>query len=292
MKNEKTLNSASKTSLNEPTTPVKAPMERRNFLGVAVGSLLLGGLTLSACTNGNSEESKPEKETTPSNELEELPASLPNPNDDFGVDSNINMDTIDQYLGRADVAYRDVRMLFDPADYASIGGNADLATTIECFMVVPFPYLGSLPPLPVDGAYDGDVLFRIEWDDERNIKSAIPVYDHSLLLLEELFPKDKAIFLMCGGAGYAAFTKKLLLHLGWEENLLYNIGGNWEYTGGRGIDLITYDNNGNPTYFLWRADSPIIDFSMLSNSKNGGGNGSIGKPGSDTTRHRPCITGA
>ena len=63
-------------------------------------------LSLSACQEGSG--SLPPPETDASSE--------------FGVDVNINMETIDQYLDREDVAYRDVRMLFDPADYAAIGG--------------------------------------------------------------------------------------------------------------------------------------------------------------------------
>ena len=65
---------------------------------------------------------------------EALPAPQANPEDMFGVDMNINMTTIDNYVGRDDVVYRDVRMLFDPADYGAIGGNADLSSTIEGFI--------------------------------------------------------------------------------------------------------------------------------------------------------------
>ena len=58
-------------------------------------------------------------------------ASIPEPDADldsmFGVDKNINILTIDKYLGREDTVYRDMRVLFDPADYAAIGGDADLS---------------------------------------------------------------------------------------------------------------------------------------------------------------------
>ena len=63
-------------------------------------------------------------------ETDALPAPEPDESSMFGVDKNINMATLDNYLGRDDVVYRDVRMLFDPADYAAIGGNADLASTV------------------------------------------------------------------------------------------------------------------------------------------------------------------
>ena len=186
--------------------------------------------------------------------------ALPPPQEDagsqFGVDININMDTIDDYLGREDVAYRDVRMLFDPADYGAIGGEADLSRTIQGFRVVPYPYLATLAALPVSGAYQGDTLFTVEWNDDGTIASVRENY---------LFPRDKAIFLMCGGGGYAGMMKALLLELGWEETLLYNIGGNWTYTGENSVELIVYpeDAEEDNIYATWRADYAYIDFSLL-----------------------------
>jgi hypothetical protein len=99
-----------------------------------------------------------------------------------------------QLAGPDDVAYRDVRMLFDPADYASIGGEADLTRTIEGFKIEPFPYIATLPALPVSGAYNGDCLFTVTWDESGAIASAEANYMESMRILEELFPKDKAIF--------------------------------------------------------------------------------------------------
>ena len=52
---------------------------------------------------------------------------------------------------------------------------------------------------------------------------------HLLLkeILEDLFPKDKKIFLMCGGGGYAGMMKNLLISLGWNQDNIYNVGGYW-----------------------------------------------------------------
>ena len=200
---------------------------------------------------------------------EQKPAALPkaqtDENSQFGVDKNINMETIDAYLGRSDVAYRDVRMLFDPADYAAIGGEADLTRTIEGFQIVPYPYLATLSALPVEGAYEGNCLFTVAWTAEGEVLSAEPNYRESKMILEELFPKDQAIFLMCGGGGYAQMTKKLLVFLGWEESLLYNIGGNWTYTGDHGLELIVYPEYADEQniYATWRADYAWIPFEKL-----------------------------
>ena len=194
-----------------------------------------------------------------------LPAPEPDETNMFGVDKNINMETLDNYLGRDDVVYRDVRMLFDPADYAAIGGNADLASTVEGFRIVPYPYLATLSALPVDGAYAGDTLFTLTWNEDGSIATATANYEESMLVLEDCFPKDKPIFLMCGGGGYAGMTKSLLIFLGWDPELLYNVGGNWAYQGDHSVELIEYseDAAGNDYFCTWRADYALIDFSRL-----------------------------
>ena len=195
----------------------------------------------------------------------DLPAPEVAQGDQFGVDANINMETIDNYLGRDDVAYRDVRMLFDPADYAAIGGEADLTRTIQGFRVVPYPYIATLSELPVAGAYEGDCLFAVEWGADGRVQSATANYAESMMILEELFPKDQAIFLMCGGGGYAQMMKELLLYYGWEESLLYNVGANWTYTGDNALELIVYpeDAEDSNIYATWRADYAYIAFDKL-----------------------------
>jgi len=194
-----------------------------------------------------------------------LPAPQADPNDMFGVDANINMTTIDNYVGRDDVVYRDVRMLFDPADYGAIGGNADLSSTIEGFKIVPYPYLATLSALPVAGAYEAETLFTLTWNEDGSIASAEANYEESMMIVEELFPKDKPIFIMCGGGGYAGMTKNLLIFLGWNPELLYNVGGNWAYQGERGLELIQYaeEADGNDVFATWRADYAYIDFARL-----------------------------
>ena len=194
-----------------------------------------------------------------------LPTAEPDESSQFGVDKNINIGTIDQYLDRDDVVYRDVRMLFDPADYAAIGGDANLSATIRGFKIVPYPYLATLSELPVANAYAGETLFSLTWNEDGSIASAEANYKESMQVLEDLFPKDKPIFLMCGGGGYAGMTKSLLVFLGWDADLLYNIGGNWGYTGDNALELIIYpeDANEDEIYATWRADYATIDFALL-----------------------------
>ena len=194
-----------------------------------------------------------------------LPASEPDGESMFGVDKNINIETIDSFLDRDDVAYIDVRMLFDPAAFGEIGGEADLTRTIRGFKIVPYPYIATLAMLPVPGAYDGPRLFEIAWGEDGQIASVTANYVESDIIMSELFPKDKAIFLMCGGGGYSGMMKSLLIYLGWDGDLIYNTGANWSYTGENALELIIYpeDARDEKIFATWRADYAYIEFSKL-----------------------------
>lgn len=227
----------------------------KKLLSLILGAALLLGL-LSGCSKKIEEEILLD------------PPKLPKPEadgSDFGVDKNINQKTIDEWLGRDDVEYIDVRMLFDPANFSEIGGEADLTATIKGFKVVPYPYLGTLQGLPVANAYTGDKLFEVKWTDDGHVISAEPLYRESLMIMEEVFPKDKAIFLMCGGGGYANMTKQLLIALGWDETKLYNVGANWTYEGDNALELVIYPEKATDSliYATWRADYVNIEFEKL-----------------------------
>lgn len=193
-----------------------------------------------------------------------LPPAAVDPTSEFGVDAHVNVGTIDAYLDLPGAAYRDMRMIFDPAAWESIGEDPYLSTVLEGFTIVPYPFLGTLPQLPVEGAYDGDTLFTVEWNDDGEIAGVTGNYKESLVVLRDLFPQDEPIVLVCGGGGYASFTKKLLTYLGWDPNLLYNAGGMWDYQGTRAIELIDYGRTpDNDLYALWRADYAVIDFTLM-----------------------------
>ena len=218
----------------------------------------------SVCTS--TVETEPRYDFKPPLTINNGPLPLPQPDDTmFGVDVNINMTTIDNWLGRNDVVYRDMRMLFDPAEFEKIGGYANLTQTIRGFKIVPFPYLATLPELPVPGGYNGRALFDVDWTETGAIQHAEANYEESMMILEELFPKSKAIFLMCGGAGYAHQTRALLQYFGWDSSLLYVVGANWEYNGNNILKLILTpaDEKCSPVYATWRADYAYFNFEML-----------------------------
>ncbi len=151
----------------------------------------------------------------------------------YDIDKNINEKTIDNYLNRPDVVYRDVRMLEDTATWENKGGERDLTGYVRGFEVIPYAYLTEFPQEYVEqkksenvsGLYKGKTLFRLE--DGKYVAN----YKESMEILETIFPKDKYIFLMCGAGGYANFTKQMLVALGWDKEKIYNVGGYWNYEG-------------------------------------------------------------
>ena len=153
---------------------------------------------------------------------------------ELGIDKNVNELTIDQYLGRSDSVYRDMRMLIDDADYEAIGGNRYLDGYVEGFEVIPLPYIIPVNNLPkeVGETYQGRTLFKLNVNGTYSAN-----YEESMSIIEELFPKDKYIFLMCGGGGYAGMMKQFLVSMGWNANKIWVVGGYWYYTGEHDIKV-------------------------------------------------------
>lgn len=178
---------------------------------------------------------------------------------DLGIDANVNEASLDKYLGREDSVYRDMRMLIDPAEYENIGGDAYLSGFVKGFEVVPYPYLVNVVGLPeaVGTTYEGKTLFTLN-DNGKYVAN----YKESMDILEYLFPKDKYIFLMCGGGGYAGMTKNMLVSLGWDDNKIYNTGGYWYYKGENNV-LVKNDSYDEVSYDFWKVAYHEIDFELL-----------------------------
>lgn len=176
----------------------------------------------------------------------------------FGVDKNINEGTIDDYLNRDDTVYRDMRMLIDNAAYENIGGDSYLSGFVRGFEAVPFPLIVNVTGLPpeVGDTYQGDTLFTLS-DEGKYIAN----YDESLEFLEFYFPRDKNIFLMCGGAGYAGSMKSMLTDLGWDEDKIYNVGGYWFYEGDNKVTVKS--DKGEDVYDFWKVTYHDIDFASM-----------------------------
>lgn len=178
----------------------------------------------------------------------------------LGIDKNVNEETIDEYLNTENSVFMDMRMLIDEADYENIGGDSYLSGFVKGFEVLPFPYLATVTGLPeeVGKAYSGKTLYSVDEDGKY-----VANYEESLEILEYFFPKDKTIFLMCGGGGYAGMTKNLLVSLGWDETKIYNTGGYWYYNGENKVEV----KNEDDTYDFWKVTYHDIDFESLTEVK-------------------------
>lgn len=176
----------------------------------------------------------------------------------FGIDKNINEETIDKYLNRDDTVYIDLRMLKDPGNYEAIGGDSYLSGFVKGFKVIPYPLICNVTGLPteVGDSYTGKTLYTV------NNNTYTANYEESLEFLEYHFPKDKNIFLMCGGGGYAGMMKNMLISLGWDENKIYNIGGYWYYQGKNNVDVKKTIED-KITYDFWKVNYYDIDFELL-----------------------------
>lgn len=179
---------------------------------------------------------------------------------ELGIDKNINEATIDNYLGRSDSVYRDLRMLKDPGNYEAIGGDSYLSGFVKGYEVVPLPYIlevNGLPPA-VGETYRGKTLFT-----ERDDGTYHANYQESLEILEALFPKDKYIFLMCGGGGYSGMMKKMLVSLGWDGDKIYNTGGYWYYEGDNKVEVKRTNSDGETVYDFVKVPYHDISFDNL-----------------------------
>ncbi len=198
----------------------------------------------------------------PNDDLASLPA--PELSDgqrgELGIDKNVNESTIDSYLGRSDAVYRDLRMLEDPGNYEAIGGDSKLSGFVDGFELVPFPYIVNVSGLPeeVGSTYAGKTLFHRHSDGSYTAN-----YEESMDVLEALFPKDKVIFLMCGGGGYSGMMKNMLVALGWDESKIYDVGGYWYYDGDNNVDVKRVNNDGEVVYDFYKVPVHEIEFDKL-----------------------------
>ena len=177
----------------------------------------------------------------------------------LGIDKNINEKNIDKHLNREDSVYRDMRMLKDEANYEKIGGDSYLSGFVSGFEVIPFPYIVNVTGLPkeVGNTYSGKTLYT-----KKENGKYVANYKESQEILEYYFPKDKYIFLTCGGGGYAGMMKNMLVDLGWDEDMIYNVGGYWFYKG-KNNEVIKTVRSNETVYDFWKVTYHDFNFDLL-----------------------------
>lgn len=229
---------------------------------IVIGISIIGIIMILIC--GYIVFKKQKRNNNEVNTLKELPKPeiTGGTRGELGIDKNINESNIDEYLNRSDSVYRDMRMLEDPGDYEKIGGDRFLSGYVDGFEVISLPYIIPVTGLPkeVGDTYSGTTLFA-------NIDGRyIANYEESIGIIEKIFPKDKVIFLMCGGGGYAGMTKNFLVSLGWDENKIYNVGGYWYYNGNHKVQ-VKKELDGKITYDFDKVKYHAIEFDKLTKSK-------------------------
>ena len=177
----------------------------------------------------------------------------------LGIDKNINEKNIDKYLNREDSVYRDMRMLKDEANYEKIGGDSYLSGFVSGFEVIPFPYIVNVTGLQkeVGNTYSGKTLYT-----KKENGKYVANYKESQEILEYYFHKDKYILLMCGGGGYAGMMKNMLVDLGWDEDMIYNVGGYWFYKG-KNNEVIKTVRSNETVYDFWKVTYHDFNFDLL-----------------------------
>ena len=129
--------------------------------------------------------------------------------------SSINHENLINYLGRDDVVYIDLREANKSELDAGYDINDYFGMHLKGFKNIEFVSY-------IQG--NKNQLFYVAQD-----KSLAPRYTTSLEILEELFSKDKAIFLMCESGNKARSVMKLLAQYGWDMNKVYNVGASGDY---------------------------------------------------------------
>ena len=81
-------------------------------------------------------------------------------------------------------------------------------------------------------------------------------------ILEAIFPKDKNIFIICGAGGYAGQVKDMLISLGWNKELVRDIGGYWYYNGKNSVQ-VKETIDGKDYYNFSKVPYYNIDFDSL-----------------------------
>jgi rhodanese-related sulfurtransferase len=122
----------------------------------------------------------------------------------------INKDNLYNYLGREDVVYIDLRESNTNETESGYSESNYMGMHLKGFKNIEFVSY-------IQG--NKNQLFYVAPD-----KSLGPSYTTALEILEELFPKDKAIFLMCDSGNKARSVMKLLAQYGWDMSKVYNVG--------------------------------------------------------------------
>ena len=147
-------------------------------------------------------------------------------NDTSSRNSPVNSLNLDSYMFRDDVQYVDLRNIEMILEEGHISG----------FEFIPFYSI-------IASFNEKETLYQMVSTRDSNDKlisagqvgSFEPQYEESERILKSLFSKDKYIFFVSQGGSESSYVINLLIQLGYNGNLLYNVGG-------------VMNSEGNPSY--------------------------------------------
>lgn len=136
--------------------------------------------------------------------------------DNDAMISPINTKNIDEYMFRDDVQYVDLRNSESILNDGYIAG----------FEFIPYYSI-------IASFSEHDALFQMKSTKDSDGKTIhagqvggfIAQYEESEKMIENLFSKEKYIFLISVGGSESAYLINLLIQLGYNGELLYNVGG-------------------------------------------------------------------
>lgn len=146
---------------------------------------------------------------------EEIPNKISG-TDNSARTSPINSSNLDDYMFRDDVQYIDLRsgtMILEE------GYVAGFQFVPYYSIIASFSSTSTLYQMKNITDDDGETHYAGQ------IGSFVAQYEESESIIESIFDKNKYIFLLSQGGSESAYIINLLIQLGYNGNLLYNVGG-------------------------------------------------------------------
>lgn len=138
-----------------------------------------------------------------------------NPTDISSANSPINPYNLDKYMFRDDIQYVDLR---SPKMILQDGYVAGFSFIPFYSIIASFKSEKTL--YKMKGVEIGDDYF-----DPGSVGGFVAQYEESERIINNLFSKDKPIFFISQAGSEAGYVINLLIQLGYDGDLLYNVGG-------------------------------------------------------------------
>jgi len=136
--------------------------------------------------------------------------------DNAANSSPINSSNLDNYMFRDDVQYIDLRSGSMILEEGYVAG----------FQFVPYySIIASFSPNSTLYQMKSTVDSEGESHYAGQIGGFVAQYEESESIIKSLFDRNKYIFLLSQGGSESAYVINLLIQLGYDGNLLYNVGG-------------------------------------------------------------------